>query len=288
MISGLDRIVMAVPHAAEVARRWTAALGAVPHRTLSLPAIGAHSTELRLGRSVVEILQPDGAGAVADAVAARGPHLFAAGLASPDMAALGNRLRGRGVEAVAADGRLWLSPDSIGVPGLRLSVAAEVAREPVGDIDYLYEATLLAADHAAATDRFAAVFGLDTDPFVAIRSEKYGYEGTLTLFRAGHLARLEIITPTDPKATMGRFFGKFGDSLYMSFAECDRLLAIEARLKQAGERSTPTRPEGRSPDKGPDSLFVHPPSLGGMMLGLSRPSMAWSWSGAPERVQGID
>lgn len=288
MISGLDRIVMAVPNAAEVARRWTAALGAVPHRTLSLPSIGARSTELRLGRSVVEILQPDGAGSVADAVAARGPHLFAAGLTSPDLPALVGRLRNRGIDAVSADGRLWLAPEAIGIPGLRLSIAPEAARDPVGDVDYLYEATLLAADHAAATDRLAAVFGLDHDPFVAITSDRYGYEGTLTLFRPGKLARLEIITPTKPEATMGRFFARHGDSLYMAFAESDRLAAIEARLSEAGERSTPTKPPGRLPAKGPDSLFVHPPTLGGMMLGLSRPSMAWSWSGAPERVAPID
>ncbi len=288
MISDLDRIVMAVPNAAEVARRWSAALGAVPHRTLPLPELGARSTELRLGRSVVELLEPDGGGPVAEAVAARGAHLFAAGLASPDLPALASRLKGRGLEPLAADGRLWLDPAMLGIPGLRLSVGAAILREPVGDIDYLYEATLLAADHAAATDRFAAVLGLDHDHFVAIASEKYGYEGTLTLFRPDRLARLEIITPTRADATMGRFFAKTGDALYMAFAESDRLAAIGTRLTQAGERSTPTAPANRLPAKGPDSLFVHPPSLGGMMLGLSRPSMAWSWSGAPERVLGID
>jgi len=288
MIGDLDRIVMAVPNAAEVARRWTAVLGAVPHRTLPLPGLGARSTELRLGRSVVEILEPDGAGRIADAVAARGAHLFAAGLTSPDLAALGARLKSRGIEPLLADGRLWLDPAKLGIPGLSLSVAAEMTREPVGDIDHFYEATLLAADHAAATDRFAAIFGLDPDPFVAISSEKYGYVGTLTLFRPGKLARLEIITPTRADATMGRFFAKTGDALYMSFAESDRLAAIGARLAQSGERSTPTAPANRLAAKGPDSLFVHPPSLGGMMLGLSRPSMAWTWSGAPERVLGID
>ncbi len=288
MISDLDRVVMAVPSAADVVRRWTSLFGAVPHRTLSLPELGARSTELRLGRSIVEILQPDGSGPVAVAVSGRGPQLFAAGLTSPDMRALAARLRARGVHSVTADGRVWLSPEALGIPGLRLCIGPEAPREVVGDLDYLYEATLLAGDHAAATDRFAAIFELDSTPFVPIRSEKYGYEGTLTLFRPGRLARLEIITPTKAEATMGRFFGKFGDSLYMAFAETDRLAAIETRLVQAGERSTPVQPPGREPAKGPDQLFVHPPSLGGMMLGLSRPTMAWSWSGAPERVQGID
>jgi hypothetical protein len=36
-----------------------------------------------------------------------------------------------------------------------------------------------------------------------------------------------------------------------------------------------------------DQIWLHPATLGGMMLGLSRPSMAWSWSGSPERVTEV-
>jgi hypothetical protein len=47
---------------------------------------------------------------------------------------------------------------------------------------------------------------------------------------------------------------------------------------------TVDRPEGRRPDQSPDQVWIHPPTLGGVMLGVSRPSMAWMWSGHPERV----
>jgi hypothetical protein len=33
-----------------------------------------------------------------------------------------------------------------------------------------------------------------------------------------------------------------------------------------------------------DNLFIHPKALGGMMLGVSRATHAWTWSGHPERV----
>ena len=47
------------------------------------------------------------------------------------------------------------------------------------------------------------------------------------------------------------------------------------------------RPEGRADDQPPDQAWVHPPTLGGVMLGLSRPTMAWQWSGHPERVEEV-
>jgi hypothetical protein len=34
-----------------------------------------------------------------------------------------------------------------------------------------------------------------------------------------------------------------------------------------------------------NTLFLHPSALGGPMLGLSRPTQAWQWSGHPERVE---
>ena len=36
---------------------------------------------------------------------------------------------------------------------------------------------------------------------------------------------------------------------------------------------------------GADTLFLHASTLGGIMLGISRPTQAWQWSGHPERVE---
>ena len=197
------------------------------------------------------------------------------------MAQLRAHLAARGVAALEEGGQLLLSPEALGLPGLRAVVSAATDRPAVGALRSLYEATLLVDDFAAAVARVAAIFGLDASHFVPIRSAEYGYEGALTLFHPDRLDRMEIITPNQPAKTMGRLFAKRGACWYMCFAEADDLLPIRARLLElaptqwTGPRDTPTV----------DSLFIHPPALGGVMIGVSRTTFAWMWSGHPDRVR---
>ncbi len=36
-----------------------------------------------------------------------------------------------------------------------------------------------------------------------------------------------------------------------------------------------------------DGLWIHPSALNGVLMGVSRHSLAWQWSGRPERVQPL-
>ena len=72
----------------------------------------------------------------------------------------------------------------------------------------------------------------------------------------------------------------------MAFAESASMVAIERHAGGAG--ITLDRPPARANTKTADQLWLHPPSLGGMMLGILRPSMAWRWSGHPERVELLE
>ena len=119
------------------------------------------------------------------------------------------------------------------------------------------------------------MIGLDASRFVPIESKQYGYSGVLTLFDHARLDRLEVITPTDLTKTMGRFFARLGETLYMCFAESGRTAEI---LERAQERSAPYTGDA-------SGLFLHPAALGGVMLGVSRRTAAWQWSGHPERVE---
>ncbi|HAC60162.1 MAG TPA: hypothetical protein DCF73_17640, partial [Rhodobiaceae bacterium] len=131
------------------------------------------------------------------------------------------------------------------------------------------------------------LFGLDDSNYTEIVSDVFGYRGTLTLFERDQLHRLEVIEPTTPGTTMDRYFRKFGQSLYMAFAETSRINLIAERAAASGAGHTIDRPETRASHLPCDQLWLHPKALGGMMLGLSRPSMAWAWSGHPERVESL-
>jgi hypothetical protein len=287
MLVEIDRLQLATDEPALAIGRWRDLLGAEEAGRDRVGCLGAARTTLRVGRSAIEILTPDGAGLVADAVTRRGPHMFSAGASTLDLAAVEQRLSDITPNVVLENGQLFLDGSDIGIPGLRLVVSPHAERAPVGDIDYLYEATILAGDADALTARFASVFALDAQTFVDISSPRFGYNGKLTLFRERELHRFEVITPIDPDKTMGRFFTKTGPCLYMSFAETSRLAEIEQRVAAADLGQTVDRPEGRPSELPADQVWLHPPTLGGVMLGLSRPTMAWSWSGSPERVEPL-
>ena len=287
MLLEIDRIQLAVPDVSKTVEGWQAILGAEVAGADKIACLGAARTSLRLGSGIVELLEPNGSGVLADAVANRGAHMFSAGASCADVKEVQASLTSRYDNIIHEGGQLFVDGADIGIEGLRVVVSSHEEREAVGKTDFFYEATLLAANSEEETAKFANVFSLDAQEFVAINSPGFGYSGTLTLFRKDLLHRFEVITPLEPGNTMGRFFDKTGPCLYMAYAETSNLLEIEQKVKERGEAVTVDRPEGRSEDQVADGLWLHPKSLGGMMLGLSRPSKAWQWSGHPERVEPI-
>ena len=285
MLTEVDRLLVATPDAAAAAAAWRTVLGAEEVHSGPAPALGAHRTVVRAGRSDVEFLQPDGTGAIADALSRRGrAHVWAAGAASPDPGAVAGTARAAGARVGSEGDRVHVELEIEGAP-IRFVISPEAERAPAGRLDFLYEATVLAADQAGAVARIRDAFGLDESVFTTITSEMFGYTGVLTLFRAGQLHRFEVITPIDRDKTMGRYHAREGACFYMGFAEASDLLDIERRIPPGGV--TIDRPEGRRIDQTPDQVWIHPPTLGGVMLGVSRPSMAWMWSGHPERVAPV-
>lgn len=282
MLTEVDRLIVATPDAASAARAWASVMGAEEVWAGPATALGARRHVLRAGRSEVELLQPDATGPVADALARRGrAHVWAAGAASPDPAAVARTARAAGARVEAENDRFHVELEIEGAP-IRFVISAEAERAPAGRLDFLYEATVLAADQAGAVAKIRDAFALDDSAFTTITSELFGYTGVLTLFRAGQLHRFEVITPIDRDKTMGRFHAREGACFYMGFGEASDLLDIEGRIPAGGV--TVDRPEGRTAEQSPDQMWIHPPTLGGVMLGVSRPSMAWMWSGHPERV----
>jgi hypothetical protein len=283
VLARVDRVQLAVADRARATRAFMRLLGAEPEREDAIAPLAARRTTLRAGGSAIELLEPDGRGAVAEHLAQVGPGLFAAGLATADLPALRSRFIRRGVPFAEADEQLFLAPAATGAHGLRCVISTlRPLPAPAGLIAHLYEVTNLVADHAATAALYADLFGLAADRFCPIESAEYGYRGILTMFDpTDRLDRIECVTPYDLTMTMGRFMRKRGECLYMCFAEAPDLGAIRARLEEhaphdwTGSRTAPV----------PDTLFIHPKALAGMMMGVSRTTVAWTWSGHPERAR---
>ena len=288
MLSDIDRVQLATPDAGAAARKWHDLVGAEEIRRDRLSSLGARRTVLRAGTSEVELLEPDGPGIVESELKRRGrAHLFAAGASTHDPESVAARARANGAAHLEEGGQHFLCLEIEGAP-IRFVISPTAQRDPVGALDFLYEATVLAGDQAGAVRKIRDTFDLDDAHFTTITSEAFGYTGVLTLFKEGALHRFEVITPIDKQKTMGRYHAREGASFYMAFAESARMAHIERRARVADAGITVDRPTPRAADRTADQLWLHPPSLGGMMLGVSRPSMAWRWSGHPERVQAID
>ncbi len=280
MLTRLDRVQAVVADREAVAAAYGKLLGAEEIRRDASRALAAQRIVLRVGSSEVDLLEPGGSGPAADFLAATRGGLFAGGFSAADLPALRQRLDARNVPYVEERGELLLAPESLGIPGLRLLVTPERERSPAGLLRCLYEITHLTPDFAGAAAGLAALFDLERKHFVPIPSPQYGYDGLLTLFHPDRLDRVEAITPHDPANTMGRFFARRGPSLYMCYGESDTPATVRDRLlEHAPDDWTGPREPGV-----PDNLYIHPKALGGSMIGVSRTSFAWSWSGRPDRV----
>jgi hypothetical protein len=279
VLTRVDRIQVATVDARPVVRAWQRLLDAGRVREDRVAPLTAKRSVLRAGSSEVEVLEPDGVGPLANWLGRTGGGLFAGGFATPDPEAMAAHLRGQGLAFDTAGEQIFLGPAALGVPGLRVVISREEERTPAGLLRALYEVTSLVEDWEAAASRIATLFALDPAHFQAIHSDQFGYTGALTLFRPDALDRIEAITPFDGSRTMGRYFRRKGPRLYMAYAEAHDTAYLRDRLLELA-------PGGwTGPSQGlPDNLYIHPAVLGGVMLGVSRPSFAWSWSGHPERV----
>ena len=72
MLKRIDRLQVAVPDRSVAAESWTRILGAEPAGEDRIACLGAARTRLRLGDGFIDLLEPDGAGSLSDAVAKRG------------------------------------------------------------------------------------------------------------------------------------------------------------------------------------------------------------------------
>jgi len=274
VLTRLDRIQLVVRDRVEAAERFAALFGARRLAEDASAVLGARRTTLQAGESLIELLTPSGPGPARQFADRWGEGLYGVGFATPSIEAMAARLDANHVPYTIEHGALYLREAPYGMPAV---IVQDVPREPVGDIRSIYEVTNPVPDWRAAADYYTRIFGLEPAHFCPIRSELYGYEGVLTLFDPPHrLDRIEI-TQTFGGGAMDRFFQKRGPSLYMCYLETDDVPMLEARLDALGLQYS--QAEGRPPGT---NIFIHPKSLFGVLVGVSKTNFAWLWSGRPD------
>jgi catechol 2,3-dioxygenase-like lactoylglutathione lyase family enzyme len=276
MLTRVDRTQLAVRDRALAEQTFRDLLGAEKVREDRSSLLQARRSVVQAGTSEFELLEPTGDGPVQAHLERWGEGLFAAGLASAELSALCERLSARRIAWREEGGQVSIEADQ--AQGMRIVLTQQAERAPIGLIRSLYEVTNIVDDHQAAAAFYADAFGLDADRFYPIESDQYGYTGQLLLFDPpARLDRIELSQITDPSLAMGRFAAKRGQSIYMCYVETDDVASIVERLQQRGARWA-----GRSDDPNPEGLFIHPSALHGVLLGVSRTNLAWTWSGRPE------
>jgi hypothetical protein len=280
MLTRVDRIQVSTNDPYAVVDNWIQLLDAREVSRDQISVLAANRITLDVGDCQIEVLSPDGEGRIQAHLQANPGGPFAVGFATQDIEGLKTQLERTNTGFQSESGQIFIDENDIAIPGLRLVISADQPRQRQGLMQNLYEVTHLTSEEKDAASRFSRVFGLDPGQFVAIESDNFGYQGCLTLINPDELDRIEIINPYDLEKTMGRFFTKFGPSLYMCYGECDDLPALRDRLEELAPNDWTGAREGHL-----DGLFIHPKALGGVMLGVSRTTFAWSWSGSPDRIE---
>lgn len=283
MLDRVDRMLLAVKDRARATETFVRLFGARFEREAASQALKAQRSIVRIGESELELCQPTGPGPTQAHLDRWGEGLMAAGYASTRLPALLDRLTAKQV-AFERDGEQAFVPAS-STFGFPMMLSPWVEKERVGPVSFIYEATnALDTDWRVVSARYSDIFGLDASRFSEIGSERFGYAGTLTLFNPpARLDRIELSQTFAGKAgAMRRFVERRGgDGLYMCYIETDRFDELKNRLLEAGAVLTPRGPDIASER---DNMWVHPKSLHGMLMGISRETFAWDWSGRPELI----
>jgi catechol 2,3-dioxygenase-like lactoylglutathione lyase family enzyme len=279
MLERVDRVQLAVKDRQAAARTFGNILGAEPVGESDSAHLGARRTVLALGESELELCEPVGPGPAREHLERWGEGLMTAGFSVADVPALRRRLASQGARFAEDGEQTYVAATE--TAGMPVVITPARARRRVGLATHLYEVTnTIVSDWRAASLRYTRLFGLDPARFSPIKSERFGYVGTLALFDPpARLDRIEISQVVDPMSAMGRWVARRGDSLYMCYVETDDVPAIIARVSARGGRFTPRGADAASER---DGLWIHPSALCGLLLGVSRTTVAWEWSGRPE------
>lgn len=284
MFDYVDRILVAVRSLDDGERNYSNILAATKIEDFESKWLNSRVRRMQLGATEVELCEPLGAGVVQTHLDHWGEGLLYGGVSTPDPEAFTQYLANHHVRFTAADERLYLEPSDLFNTPLVVSKTTRHVRT-AGPIEFLYELTMvLNSPWQDVAERYADGLRLKPELNVGINNERFGYVGTLVMFDPDRLDRIELSEAHDPSHAMGRFAAKRGDAMYMCYVQTDDIADIIRRLEKHEQRYTR---RSQTPVEH-DGIWIHPNALNGVLLGVSRQSHAWLWSGRPDRVQALE
>lgn len=285
MFNNVDRILVAVRSLDEAEKNYTDVLAARVVGEFDSAFLSARVRRMAIGSSEVELCAPLGNGPVQAHLDSFGEGLLRGGVTVTDIITYEERLMAHSIRFTRGDGRLYLDSDDLyGLPLVVTDGGKQATQRVPGPIEFLYELTMvLRSPWQDVATHYNNGLGLQPEQMVDISFPRFGYDGTLLMFDPDCLDRIELSEAHDPAFAMGRFSAKRGDALYMCYVQTDDLQDVIDRLERQGNRWTrrTQTPQER------DGLWIHPSALNGVLMGVSRHSLAWQWSGRPDRVQAL-
>lgn len=287
MLKSVDRILVAVNDLDSAEKNYQDVLGAYQIKDFRSDYLNANVRRMALGSSEVELCAASGEGPVKARLEQFGEGLIRGGVTTSDLNAFHQYLKDHKVGCVEADGRLYLeSSDLYNLPLVVSTEPSESHKRAPGPIEFLYELTMvLRSSWKDVATAYVDRLGVKREHMENIDNSRFGYQGALMMFQPQlqKLDRIELSEAHDEAFTMGRFSRKRGDALYMCYVQTDNLADVIHRLDS---RNLPwTGRSAPAPER--DGLWIPPSVLNGVLMGVSRTSHAWLWSGHPERVQPL-
>lgn len=251
----VDRVQIVVASAATAATTFSNLLGTTVVDRRPSRYLQANRTILAMGESEIELCEPDGAGIAAEFLATRGEGLMAAGLSCAKPKRLLQRIESLNYSAFEDGDQFYLpGNEHYGIPFV---ISETKARNRVGPVSFLFEVTnTLVSDWRHAAAHYAGIFGLHPRRFSPIKSELFGYDGTLTMFDPpNRLDRIELSQVVRDDVHMARWTKQYGDSIYMCSCETHDIENLVERFLSAGVRWTP---RGGDKENERDGFWTHP------------------------------
>lgn len=286
MLKSVDRILVVVKDLDQAEKNYSLVLGATKVEDYESSYLNAKVRRMAIGVSEVEFCQPLGQGRAQKRLDEKGEGLLYGGVSTPDLEKYAQHLSSNNINFAKEDGRLYHDGEAMyGLP-LVISQEPDTPRQRNdGPVEFLYELTVvLKSPWNEVAEHYSKVLGIDRKNEVGITFSRFGYDGTLLRFTPDKLDRIELSEAHDTDYPMGRYTAKHGDAFYMCYVQTDNLEQIVDTLlenKMKWTRRT-TNPVER------DGLWLHPSVTNGVLMGVSRTSLAWQWSGKPELVQPLD